>query len=363
MKPLHLLHNPAEKRGFNDVIQVANGYVYTTDGIAFVRFPIVEVFGDDFGEPIIEDTEVLYFKKAFWRDGKIFKAASFSRNGNTFHALDKKGKEIGSITATEAPDGFPPIDAFINGGAPFVLGLDLNAKIIEDIANVINVDTFHVRRNTLDGEYPNLLYPNIASKAVAGFRGLENSPSFVDIDAILNMQDPAGMNEALRQDQLAAEGLDTVEGCLERIAQLENQVAHYMTGSAMEHLENELIDLKLEKDKLEGSLTEAENKIEEIVHKSAEAWSEAEEAKKQRDETQQKLDEVAAQNSLLKATNETLQEDHKNLHDRLREAEKNQIIYSGPNAELTQMYIDQLNNPNIGAAPIKDMLETLAMMY
>ncbi len=141
MKKLHLIDNPNVKAEFARLIMVKVGFVYATDVVTFVRFPVDAVFGEVFGTSIIEDDEELYFKKSIWETSKLWKAHSIDRDGLTFTAWDDKGKKLGKITATAAPkkEPFPDLDKFLFEG-PGSFGLGLNPFRLPVLAEVLGTD-------------------------------------------------------------------------------------------------------------------------------------------------------------------------------------------------------------------------------
>ena len=122
MKKLHLVAGKDKFRPELKYIQIKGGFVYATNGIIFVKFPLEEVFGRN---PPFSNEDEVYILADDWKRQNLFKGAYFSRKTLTvdwdyLEATNKLGSLIGRVKVyivcrqlLNINEIFPDIDSII----------------------------------------------------------------------------------------------------------------------------------------------------------------------------------------------------------------------------------------------------------
>jgi hypothetical protein len=147
MKKLHLTTGKDQFRLAQQYIQVKDGFVLATNSFVLVKFPLVEVFGEN---SRINDTDEFYILGTDWKKQGFDKGCSFSKIDNQLEAYDKKHNLIGIIKLTSADElsdkgggRYPNIDQVIPTSNLFEIGsIGINPNLLKDVCDCLGCETF-----------------------------------------------------------------------------------------------------------------------------------------------------------------------------------------------------------------------------
>ena len=147
MKKLHLTTGKDQFRLAQQHIQVKDGFVLATNSFVLVKFPLVEVFGEN---SRITDTDEFYILGADWKKQGFDKGCSFSKIDNQLEAYDKKHNLIGIIkliSADELSDKgggrYPNIDQVIPTSDLFeISNIGINPNLLKDLCDCLGCETY-----------------------------------------------------------------------------------------------------------------------------------------------------------------------------------------------------------------------------
>ena len=174
MTNLHLVAGKKTSRKALEYIQIKNGFVYATNASIFVKFPLVEVFGEN--TPFTEKDE-FYISADSWKKVGFSKAAQFNIvNNDVLQAYDKNREVLGMVQFLTAGEmlnlvgNYPDIDTVIPTSPLVEIDtIAFNPDLLKDLTDCIKASRYNFE---FRGQNKIIMVKALDSKVVAGIMPL-----------------------------------------------------------------------------------------------------------------------------------------------------------------------------------------------